>query len=120
MLFCFSKEVELTDYHRILTEYVDNYAISAMLQEGWAFKPAKSYGWQGAARGADFHVDQPLRSHILNGLYALTHVLEYLDMRGYFHISEADFRRTLVLYTLHDAYKDPAIGHHQPGAPRTY
>lgn len=96
----------MTSYHRILKEYIDTYAIKAMLQEGWWVKAAKSYGWKQAARGADFHVDQPLRTHILNGLYALTRVLEYLERHGYYTVSEIDFKRTLVLYSTHDAYKD--------------
>ncbi len=99
----------MTDYHRILKEYVDTHAMRAMLQEGWAFKPAKSYGWQGAARGADFHVDQPLRTHILNGLFVLTRVLEFLQKQRYYTLSEVHFRQTLVLHTLHDAYKDKAL-----------
>ena len=93
-------------YHNILRDYLRDYAIPAMLEEGWAFKPAKLYGWQYAQRGPEYHVDQPLRTHIVNGLYALTRVLEYLKNKKYYHISETEFKRTLVLYTLHDAYKD--------------
>lgn len=93
-------------YHNILRDYLREYAIPAMLEQGWAFKPAKSYGWEKAQRGPEYHVDQPLRTHILNGLYALTRVLEYLKEKGYYHISENDYKRTLVLYTMHDAYKD--------------
>lgn len=93
-------------YHNILRDYLRDYAIPAMLEQGWAFKPAKLYGWQYAQRGPEYHVDQPLRTHIVNGLYALTRVLEYLENKGYYHISETEFKRTLVLYTLHDAYKD--------------
>lgn len=96
----------MTQYHHILQEYVDKFAIPAMLKEGWWFKAAKSYGWEGAARGADFHVDQPLRTHILNGLYALTRTLEYLEKYGYYTLSATEFKRALVLYSLHDAYKD--------------
>ena len=93
-------------YHDILRDYLRDYAIPAMLEQGWTYKAAKSYGWQKAERGAGYHVDQPLRTHILNGLYALTRVLEYLKIKGYYRVSENDFKRTLVLYTLHDAYKD--------------
>ena len=93
-------------YHNILRDYLRDYAIPAMLEQGWAFKPAKLYGWQYAQRGPEYHVDQPLRTHIINGLYALTRVLEYLKNKEYYHISETEFKRTLVLYTMHDAYKD--------------
>ncbi len=96
-------------YHTILRDYARNYAIPAMLEQGWAFKAAKSYGWLQAKRGPEYHVDQPLRSHILNGLYALTRVLEYLKTQGYYSLSAHDFKRVLVLYTLHDAYKDSAL-----------
>ncbi len=93
-------------YHNILRNYLQDYAIPAMLEQGWAFKPAKSYGWQYAQRGPEYHVDQPLRTHIINGLYALTRVLEFLKDRDYYCITESEFKRTLVLYTMHDAYKD--------------
>ena len=96
-------------YHNILRDYLRDYAIPAMLEQGWAFKPAKSYGWQYAQRGPEYHVDQPLRTHIINGLYALTRVLEYLKDRDYYRITESEFKRTLVLYTMHDAYKDSEL-----------
>ncbi len=102
-------------YHNILRDYLGRYAIPAMLEQGWAFKPAKSYGWQQAQRGSEYHVDQPLRTHIINGLYALTRVLEYLNNKGYYRISETEFRRTLVLYTMHDAYKDIELAHTRMG-----
>ncbi|MBA2287075.1 MAG: type I-D CRISPR-associated protein Cas10d/Csc3 [Ktedonobacteraceae bacterium] len=102
-------------YHNILRDYVREYAIPAMLREGWAFKAAKSYGWSQAARGPEYHVDQPLRTHIINGLYALTRVLEYLKDKGYYRIIELDFKRVLVLYTLHDAYKDSNLANTRTG-----
>ncbi len=105
----------MTSYHQILRDYVRDCAIPAMLNEGWAFKAAKSYGWKEAARGADFHSDQPLRTHILNGLYALARILEYLDQRGYCHVTEGDFKRMLRLYTLHDAYKDSNLARTRMG-----
>ena len=102
-------------YHAILRDYLLEYALPAMLREGWWFKAAKSYGWQKAARGADFHVDQPLRTHILNGLYALTRSLEYLEKHGYYSLGENDFKRTLVLYSMHDAYKDSDLARWRVG-----
>ena len=95
-------------YHNILRDYLRDFAVPAMLEQGWAFKAAKSYGWQGQ-RGPEYHIDQPLRTHIINGLYALTRVLEYLQKKDYYHVSETEFKRTLVLYTMHDAYKDIEI-----------
>ena len=102
-------------YHNILRDYLRDYAIPAMLEQGWAFKPAKLYGWQYAQRGPEYHVDQPLRTHIINGLYALTRALEYLKNKEYYHISETEFKRTLVLYTMHDAYKDFEIASSRMG-----
>src|SRR5258708_5291444 len=93
-------------YHDILRDYLREYAVPAMLEQGWAFKAAKLYGWQKAQRGPEYHVDQPLRTHIMNGLYAITRLLEYLKSNGYYRISETEFKRLLVLYTMHDAYKD--------------
>ncbi|MGZ3616048.1 MAG: type I-D CRISPR-associated protein Cas10d/Csc3 [Ktedonobacteraceae bacterium] len=105
----------MTQYHSILSKYLHDYAIPAMLREGWWYKAAKSYGWQKAVRGADFHVDQPLRTHILNGLYALTRTLEYLEKHGYYSLGENDFKRALVLYSMHDAYKDSDLARWRVG-----
>jgi CRISPR-associated protein Csc3 len=95
-------------YHLLLREFVRDYAIPAMLRQGWAYKPAKSYASKQADR-PEYHIDQPLRTHILNGLYAVTRVIEHLDQRGYAHVSERDFKRLLALYLFHDAYKDSAL-----------
>ncbi len=103
-------------YHQILSEFIERYAVPAMLQEGWAFKPAKSYAWKQARRGPEYHVDQPLRTHILNGLYALTRLLQYLADQGYYRMREEQFKRTLVLYTLHDAYKDSTLAKTRRGS----
>src|SRR5256884_1070166 len=99
------QEAILMQYYNILRDYLRDYAISAMLEQGWAFKPAKLYGWQYAQLGPEYHVDQPLRTHIINGLYALTRLLEYLKSNAYYHISETEFKRFLILFTMHDAYK---------------
>lgn len=101
-------------YHNILRDYLRDYALPAMLDLGWAFKAAKSYGWKGAQR-PEYQIDQPLRTHILNGLYGLTRLLEYLQARNYYHISDGDFKRALVLYTLHDAYKDNDLARRRTG-----
>lgn len=103
-------------YHTILSEYMERYAIPAMLKEGWAFKAAKSYAWKRARRGPEYHVDQPLRTHILNGAYALTRVLQYLADKGHYRMREEQFKRTLVLYTLHDAYKDSTLAKTRRGS----
>jgi len=87
-----------------------------MLEQGWAFKAAKLYGWQFAQRGPEYHVDQPLRTHIINGLYAITRLLEYLKSSGYYRISETEFKRLLVLYTMHDAYKDFELANTRMGS----
>src|SRR5579875_3140200 len=100
--------------HLLLREFARDYAIPAMLRQGWAYKPAKSYASKQAQR-PEYHIDQPLRTHILNGLYAVTRVIEYLDQNGYVHMSEQDFKRLLVLYTFHDAYKDRALAHARIG-----
>lgn len=101
-------------YHDILREYLHNYALQAMLDRGWAFKAAKSYGWKGAQR-PEYQIDQPLRTHILDGLYCLTRLLEYLQARGYYRIGDTDFKRTLILYTFHDVYKDSDFSRKRTG-----
>lgn len=101
-------------YHSILREYLRDYALPAMLDLGWTSKAAKSYLWAGAQR-PEYQIDQPLRTHILNGLYSITRLLEYLQARGYYRISEHEFKRLLVLYTLHDAYKDSDLAKTRTG-----
>src|SRR5258707_12660848 len=91
-------------YHDILRDYLREYAVPAMLEQGWAFKAAKLYGWQKAQRGPEYHVDQPLRTHIMNGLYAITRLLAYLKSNGYYRISDTEINRLLVLYTMPVAY----------------
>jgi hypothetical protein len=97
-----------------LQDYLDNYAMPAMLGQDWATELAKSIDYQDAQR-AGYHIDQSLRTHIVNGLFAITHLLEYLGQRKYYHLNDAAFKRLLVLYTLHDAYKDQWIKRHQMG-----
>jgi hypothetical protein len=97
------------NYHAVLRTYVRDYALPGMFALGWIFKPAKD-SVRPENRRQDYHIDQSLRTHILNGLYALTRVLEYLDSHGYCRLTEGDFKRILILYTLHDAYKDSDLG----------
>jgi CRISPR type I-D-associated protein Csc3/Cas10d len=105
----------MTEFHLILRDYIRDYALPAMLARGWAWQPAKSSDWHGE-RGPDYHIDQSLRTHILNGVYAMTRVLQYLVTHGYYSLSEEAFKRFLVLYTLHDCYKDRGIGSTRGGA----
>src|SRR5579883_2928889 len=48
--------------------------------------------------------------------YALTRLLQYLADQGYYRMREEQFKRTLVLYTLHDAYKDSTLAKTRRGS----
>jgi hypothetical protein len=95
-------------YHPILRNYVRDYALPGMLTLGWTFKSAKSIDWPGNRR-VNYHIDQSLRTHILNALYGITRVLQYLADTGYLHLGKDHFEKLLVLVTMHDLYKDPDV-----------
>jgi len=95
-------------YYPKLRDFVRDYALAAMLALGWAHKTAKSIDWPGNRR-VNYHIDQSLRTHILNALYDVTGVLQYLEDNGYYHLNEDYYRRLLVLVTMHDLYKDPDV-----------
>lgn len=98
----------MAQYHPILQKYVRDYALPAMLEQGWAFKVAKSIDWAGNRR-VNYHIDQSLLTHILNALYGIMRVLQYLDDLRYRHLDENRFKKLLVLVTIHDVYKDPEV-----------
>jgi len=79
---------------------MEHYAVPAMLEQGWAFKAAKSYAWKQARRGPEYHIDQPLRTHIMSGAYALTRLLEYLQEKGYYqmyHLNNSGHSRREII-----------------------
>lgn len=82
----------MPQYRGILRDYLDRHAMPAMLAQGGATKAAKTPDYAEAQR-AGYHIEQPLRTHIVNGLFAITRVLEYLDAQGYYHLREAEFKR---------------------------
>src|SRR5438552_100743 len=98
-----------TAYRAILQDFLDRHALPAMLRRGWTLEMGKDPDYAGNLR-QDFHVEQPLRTHILNGLYAITRVLEYLDQGDHYRLGRDDFKRVLALYALHDVYKERKTG----------
>ena len=94
-------------YNPVLQEYFDGeQSIAArMLDRGYLTKPAKTAGYEGR-RGKDYHVDQSLYVHIVNGVFAITRLLNYLAREGLFQLTEEEYRTLLAIYTLHDLHKD--------------
>jgi len=101
-------------YGRVLQEYLESGVLKRMLDEGYATLAAKSAGYPGA-RGPGYHIDQSHRTHILNGLFAITRLTEYLARHELFALDEVEFRRLLVLYTTHDTHKLPSAEKHGRG-----
>src|SRR5258706_1105035 len=78
-----------------------------MLNRGYLRKPAKSAGFVGK-HDKDYHIDQSLYIHIVNGVFAIARLLEYIARTSPFQLSEEDFRTVIAIFTLHDIHKDPA------------
>ncbi len=95
-------------YGDILAEYMASGIIERMVTRGYALQPAKSAGYEGR-RGAGYHVDMPLRTHVLNGLFSVTRLLDYLDARGIYSMPQADYRRLLAYFTTHDLHKSTEL-----------
>ncbi len=89
-------------YSEILSQYVEE-QLPKLYRAEYNFRPAKS---------ADFEhtelkkfTDQSLFSHILNGLYAVTRVLDFLKEQEAIELTTEDYKKLLVAYTLHDIHK---------------
>ncbi|HKZ79719.1 MAG TPA: type I-D CRISPR-associated protein Cas10d/Csc3 [Anaerolineae bacterium] len=95
-------------YNDLLTEYLETGILGRMVAHGYALYPAKSAGYEGR-RGIDYHVDMSIRTHIINGLFPVTRLLDYLAINGIYTMPENDFRRLLVFFTTHDFHKDPDV-----------
>jgi CRISPR type I-D-associated protein Csc3/Cas10d len=95
-------------YSSVLRDYFDHEDSIAdrMLNRGYLTKPAKSAGFVGK-HDKDYHIDQSLYIHIVNGVFAITRLLEYIARTSPFQLGEEDFRTVLSIFTLHDIHKDP-------------
>ncbi len=95
-------------YSTVLQEYFSGeQAIAArMLNLGYLTKPAKTAGYEGR-RGKDYHIDQSLYVHIVNGVFAVTRLLNYLAREAVYQLTEEQYRTVLAIYTIHDLHKDP-------------
>lgn len=96
----------MTDYIRILTEFLDNGILTKLIQQGYALSPAKSAGYTEGKRDGNYFIDMSLRTHIVNGLFAVTRLLTYLDQVNIYHMRDEDYRRLLAYFTTHDFHKD--------------
>ncbi|MCS6859650.1 MAG: type I-D CRISPR-associated protein Cas10d/Csc3 [Abditibacteriales bacterium] len=92
----------------ILTNFL-SIALPRMLDRGYALKPAKSEGYEHGRHEAAYYVDQSIRTHVLNGLFAVTRLLGYLTREGIATLSDSDFRRLLALFATHDLHKDEGV-----------
>src|ERR1700674_1653965 len=95
----------LNSYGKILEEYfTGEQSIAAkMLNHGYLTKPAKTAGYA----GKDYLTDQSLYVHIVNGVFAVTRLLDYLARTGLYQLTEAEFRTALAMYTRPDLHKVP-------------
>ncbi|MBI4530948.1 MAG: type I-D CRISPR-associated protein Cas10d/Csc3, partial [Candidatus Latescibacteria bacterium] len=91
-----------------LADFLDH-VLPPMLDRGYAFKAAKSEGYQYGRHTADYYVDQSIRTHVLNGLFAITRLLIYLERENIFRIDDSDFCHLLALFTTHDLHKDKDV-----------
>src|SRR5690349_13846996 len=103
----------MNPYSEVLKEYfTGEQSIAAkMLNCGYLTKPAKTAGYA----GKDYLTDQSLYVHIVNGVFAITRLLDYLARAGLYQLSEAEFRAILAIFTVHDLHKIPEVKHDKRG-----
>jgi hypothetical protein len=103
----------LNPYSKVLEEYfTGEQSIAAkMLNQGYLTKPAKTAGYA----GKDYLTDQSLYVHIVNGIFAITRLLDYLAKAGLYQLTEAEFRAVLAIFTNHDLHKIPEVKHDKRG-----
>ena len=89
-------------YAEILSDYMDNY-LEKLYEEDYNFKPAKSSDFSRVELKQ--FTDQSLLAHIINGLYGVTSVIEVLEGAAVLDLSEKQYKKLLVAYTLHDIHK---------------
>src|SRR3954449_7046796 len=89
-------------YHKILGRLLADGLLNRMVDRGWATLPAKTAGYEHGRRGPESYADQPMRTHILNGLFGLTRLVTYLARKGLYAPSTEDFEQALRWYVLHD------------------
>jgi hypothetical protein len=105
--------ITLNPYSKVLEDYfTGEQSIAAkMLNRGYLTKPAKTAGFA----GKEYLTDQSLYVHIVNGVFAVTRLLDYLARTGLYQITEAEFRTVLAIFTDHDLHKIPEAKHGKRG-----
>lgn len=96
---------DFNPYHGVLKEYFDGeQSVAAkMLNLGYLTRPAKTAGFA----GKEHLTDQSMYVHIVNGVFAVTRLLNYLANTSPYQLTEAEYRTILAIYTVHDLHKDP-------------
>ena len=100
------KMVDNSPYNTVLQKYFDGeQSIAAsMLNLGYLTRPAKTAGFA----GKEHLTDQSMYVHIVNGVFAVTRLLNYLSNTSSYQLTEAEYRTVLAIYTIHDLHKDPS------------
>ena len=89
-------------YAEILRDYINSY-LNELYKEEYNFKPAKSSDFSRVELKK--FTDQSLLAHIINGLYGVTSVIKVLEGAAALDLSEEQYKKLLVAYTLHDIHK---------------
>lgn len=105
--------ITLSPYSKVLEEYFNGeQSIAAkMLNRGYLTKPAKTAGYA----GKDYLTDQSLYVHIVNGVFAVSRLLDYLAKAGLYQLTGEEFRTILAIFTNHDMHKIPEVVHGKRG-----
>lgn len=90
----------------ILSDYVEEF-LPELYQANYNFIPAKSSDFEPVELKK--FTDQSLFSHIINGLYAVTRIIEVLAGNEVLQLTKKEYKKLLVAYTLHDLHKIPEI-----------
>jgi hypothetical protein len=97
---------DTNSYSAVLQTYFDgkDSVAAKMLNQGYLTKPAKTAGFG----GKEYLTDQSLYVHIVNGVFAVTRLLDYLAREGLYQLTEEEYRAVIAIYSIHDLHKDPS------------
>src|SRR3972149_7635748 len=100
--------MERISYFDLLTKYLETGILGHMVEQGYALYPAKSAGYKGR-RGADYHIDMSICTHVVNGLFSITRLLTYFAKIGIYSMPDDDYRKLIAYFTTHDFHKDQDV-----------
>lgn len=87
---------DVGDLHPVLAEFLGE-VDPRLLDEGWAFEPAKSVEYGGT--------DQSMVNHVRNGVSALVRINEAAPALGGHELDDDELRRAVALFVIHDLHK---------------